>query len=200
MTAAVLAGLLPACSGPDGSARVQAHFTASMCRPGGSAASPSDFSFDAGYLATERFGGALLISIQKYSDSINNTDGLQIRVDLTRLLKQKRLIVDMARGQIERADAAAALALQTTTSTTDANVALSLYVTCPDFPSSYASQGLLSFDEFTLASQPADTGDNERLGGTVTATLTRAGDDGPIGTLQAVFEFSPPRRPLLNDQ
>ena len=58
--------------------------------------------------------------------------------------------------------------------------------------------GVLLLDKITLAADPADTGTGERLSGTVTATLTRAIDDDPVGTLQAFFDFTPPRRPLTD--
>jgi hypothetical protein len=194
--ALALALLFTSCQSPDGSARVVAHFKTNQCGLGQTADNLMNYNFDAAYMQTERFGGAMIIGIQKYRVSIEETDGLQIRIDLVALLNRGLLTDDRARHQIIRTDPTKPLVLATSTASTDANAVLSLFTTCPDFPSSEARSGVLSFDKLTLAEDPTNTGENERIGGTLTATLSRAYTSTAVGTLDAVFDFAPPRRPL----
>jgi hypothetical protein len=187
-----------ACNGPNGAGRVQAHFFKNECGPG----DPKDlanYSFDAGWLATERYGAMLVIQIQQYKAELEESDGLSIRLDLKRMMTLGIFATDPRTSQIVRADPTRAAVVATSTLAGDVNVALSLFTTCPNFPTSFARAGVLSLDKVTIAADPTNSGENERLGGTVTATLSRANEDGPVGTLQAVFDFSPPRRPLINN-
>jgi hypothetical protein len=178
---------------------VTAHFSKNECSAGNSA-DLQNYGFDAGYLATERFDGFLLITIQKYRSALEEADGLAIRLNLKRLMKLGIFVDDTNRHQIVRADATRAALIKTSTLADDANASLNLFNTCPSFPSSYASRGRLSLDKVTLAEDPVDTGENESLGGTLTATLTRANEELPVGTIDVVFDFSPPRRPLIDNK
>jgi hypothetical protein len=190
---------ISSCNGENGSARVQASFFKNECGPG----DPQDlanYGFDARYLVTERFKGVLLITIQKYKADLVESDGITARLQLDQLLKRGILAVDSMHQQIVRADPTKAALIKTSTGAGDANVSLSLYQTCPNFPTSNASAGLISFDKLTLAQDATNTGENEHLGGTITATLTRLNEDGPVGRLNVVFDFAPPRRPLIANQ
>ncbi len=195
---AAVAMFAGACNGPNGAGRVQAHFFKNECGPG-DPQNLASYNFDAGFLATERFGSMLTIDIQRYKSELEESDGLSIRLDLKRLMKLGVLTTDPKASQIVRADPTRAAVVTTSSLAGDANIALSLYTTCPNFPTSYAQNGVLTLDKVTIAADPTNSGENERLGGTVTATLTRANEDGPVGTLEAEFDFSPPRRPLLNN-
>jgi hypothetical protein len=150
-------------------------------------------------MQTERFGGVLLIDIQRYRVSLEETDGLQIRLNLQELLSRGLLVVN-ANNQIVRADPTKALTLPvsalTATNASDANATLNLFTTCPDFPTSEARTGVLSLTKVTLAQAPNDTGENERIAGALTATLSRAYTSTSVGTLESLFDFAPPRRPL----
>lgn len=193
--AVLLVGL--GCGAPEGKGVVRGHFSSNECKPG----TPrvlEGFAFEAGYLATERFGGVLLIILQKHRVDVEETDGLVIRVRLDALLRTGALIVDEGRGQIVRKEPGAALALRTSSVAEDANIALSLFLTCPEFPTHYAVDGLLRLEKLTLSKLPEQTGEGESIGGTLTATLTRSNAEGPVGTLDAEFDFSPPRRPLTD--
>lgn len=192
---APLALLTLSCEETAGSGAVNAHFLRDQCESGFNQPF-ADYSFEAGYLATERFSGILEIIIQEHKVDVEESDGLVIRFSLDQQIEQDHLVYD--RDQIIRTDLSQPLTIRTSTVHTDANVALSLFKTCPMFPTHYAHSGLLTLDKITLAADPADTGTGERLSGTVTATLTRAIDDDPVGTLQAFFDFDPPRRPLTD--
>ncbi|MCK6544410.1 hypothetical protein L6R52_00940 [Myxococcota bacterium] len=194
---AALCAVTVGCDGPNGAGVVRAWLDVGDCR-GTDAAGRDDFGFDAGYLATERYSGVLLIQIQEHAAEVEETDGLTIRLDLRPLLADGRIVVDHQRAQLVRGDGTRPLVVRTSTSPRDANVSLSLFGTCPEFPTSHAIDGQLVLDKLTLAEDPEDTGDGERLGGTVTATLARSSGTTPAGTLEATFDFSPPRRPLTD--
>lgn len=192
-----LAAVGSACSGPNGFAHIEGELALDGCvqeKP----RTFGPYGFDAGYLATERFAGVLLIYMQKYPSEIEETDGLTVRVDLDDLMDRGLLVRDQGRAQIVRADPAKPLVVRTSTAPSDANVSLSLFSTCAGFPTSYAIAGRLTFDKLTLAADPKDTGDDERLGGTLTATIGRASSHAPVGNLRATFDFAPPTRPLTD--
>lgn len=189
---------LAACEGATGSGTVEADFTVTDCPPGTPRPALEGYRFDAGWLATERFAGILIIHILEYAVRIEETDGLAIRLDIQRLLEDGLLVRDLGREQIVRADSDRPLEVPLALESPLGNAALSLFQTCPNFPTAYALDGVLSLSHLTLASDPEATGERERLGGTVTATLTRSGAAAPIGTLRARFDFAPPRRPLVS--
>jgi hypothetical protein len=189
--------LLAACDGPNGFGRVVARFTSDEC-PAGTKRGLTDYEFEADYLATERFGGALLIGIQKHRVNVEETDGLAILINLDACLDQGRLVIDRGRGQIVRADSSQSLDLRTSTVPPDANAALSLFQTCPEVPTNHAIGGVLELTKLTISERPEQTGEGERVAGTLTATIAREDLDGPAGTLEASFDFAPPRRPLTD--
>lgn len=197
VAAVALGALLVGCETPDGEATVRAHLDVGDCR-GTAEAGRDDFVFEGGYLATERYSGVLLIQLQEHAAEVEETDGLTIRLDLRPLLEDGRLVVDTQRDLIVRGDPERPLVIRTSTRSTDANVSLSLFSTCPEFPTAQAIDGQLVLDKLNLAEDPEDTGEGERLGGTVTATLARSSSAKPAGTLDATFDFSPPRRPLTD--
>jgi hypothetical protein len=187
---------LAGCEGPAGSATVSAtFFEDDHCKPG-TARNLRHYQFDAGYLATERFGGVLAVIIQKHRVDVEETDGLVIRFSLEKLLDDGTVVVD--RDRIVRADPTQEVVIRTSTSPDDANAALSLFGTCPEFPTHYASRGVFTLNKLTLAADPMDTGSGEAIGGTLTATLSRANERDPVGTVDADFDFFPPRRPLTD--
>jgi hypothetical protein len=183
------------CSEPDGVGLVRASFSKNECKPG-TERNLEGYEFDAGYLATERFSGVLQVIIQKHRVNVEETDGLVIRLSLQRLLDQG--VLEFAREQIVRTDGDKPIVIRTSTAPEDANVSLSLFGTCPEFPTHYGQSGVLTIDKLTLAADPMDTGTGERIGGTMTATLTRANEREPVGTVEAIFDFAPPRRPLTD--
>jgi hypothetical protein len=184
-----------ACEGPPGVGVVRASFVKNECKAG-TERDLDGYEYEANYLATERFSGILQIIVQKHKVDIEETDGLLIRVSLQRLLEQGVLIFD--REQIVRAIPDKPIVVRTSTAREDANVSLSLFGTCPEFPTHYASQGVLTLDKITLTADPMDTGTGERLGGTLTATLTRSNERMPVGIVESFFDFAPPRRPLTD--
>lgn len=194
---AALSLALLSCGGVDGSAVVRGRLEINDCRASMPEA-PSELAFEAGYLSTERYSSSLLISIQQYAVEVEETDGLVIRFPLGVLLESGALVVDPARSQIVRADPSRPLVVRTSTHPNDANAVLSLFQTCPEFPASRAVDGELTLDKLTLAAEPEDTGQGERLGGVLRATMGRASSRSTIGTVDAIFDFAPPRRPLTD--
>jgi hypothetical protein len=177
-----------------GTGIVRAQFLENNCKPG-TDRDLENFEYSADYLATERFSGILQIYIQKYRVDIEETDGLLIRFSIDTLIEGGILKID--REQVVRTDPDAPLLLRTSTAATDANASLSLFGTCPEFPTHFGS-GLLTIDKLALAADPMDTGTNERISGTLTATLTRSNSRFPVGEMEAIFDFAPPRRPLTD--
>jgi hypothetical protein len=155
-----------------------------------------EFGFDAGYLSTERFLDVVMVQVFRYPLLVEETDGLTVRLDLGALRRRGLLRVDPARRQLVRADLSRPLEIPLTPGDGEANAVLSLFDTCPDFPQFPVVEGSLRLTALTLAADPEDTGEQERVVGTITATLARASSDAPVGTLRASFDFTPPRRPL----
>lgn len=174
---------------------MRAQFLRNECKRG-TERELADYSFEAEYLATERFSGILQIMIQKHRVDLEEGDALVIRFLIQQYLDEGVLVID--RNQIVRADPNTPLTVRTSTSHSDANSSLSLFDTCPEFPTHYATSGVLTLDKLTLALDPQDTGTGERISGTLTATLSRSNENDPVGSLEAIFDFAPPRRPLTD--
>lgn len=190
------AGLcLAGCEGSNGIGHVEAHLLPNECSPERSTVL-DPYAYDAAYLATERFGSTLLIDIQKYRVDVEEGDGLVIRLDLGELIVRGDLILDRSRHQIVRRDPSRPLMIRTSTRSNEASVALSLFKTCPFFPTHVARDGVLAIDKLNIAEDPSNTGENERIGGVLTSTMARANARGAVGRLRADFDFAPPRRPL----
>ena len=158
----------------NGSGSVEGVFFIAECRPSGNF-ERQPYSFNASRVDTMRFESTLEIRIQENAVSIEETDGLNIRIDdITsippgepRPLRRK---ISRDRG--------------------DVNAALSLFQTCPDRPTLHATEGEIVFTTFNVAVDPDDTGTREKIAGALTATVTTA--DGAIaGTISAVFDFEP---------
>lgn len=185
-----------ACSGFDGEARVEANFITNECEEGTEKSELDGYNFDADWVSTERAFGVLFITIHKFQVVLEETDALTIRVRLNDLLEQGVLVEQD--GSITRADPNQNLALPTSMARADANASLSLFQTCPEFPTHNAVSGQLNLTELILQEDPIDTGASpERISGTLTATLTRSNAEGAtVATLSASFDFQPPKRPL----
>jgi hypothetical protein len=183
--------------GKSGTATVSAEFDVLECQPGDEESGLEDYRFVAGYMSTERYAGILLVMIQRHRVNVEETDGVVIRMKLDDLLEQGLLHIDSERDLYTRVDTGKPLSLPITLAEADVNVSLSLFQTCPDFPTHNAS-GRLELSAIEIARDPMDTGRNEHLAGTITATLTRANAEGRVGELRAAFDFAPPRRPLTD--
>ena len=181
-----------------GTASVSAQFDLPECQPNNEHDSLEDYSFNAGYMATERFAGTLLMMIQKHRVNVEETDALVVRMNLDDLLESGRLSIDSVNEQYVRPDPAVPLALDLTLDPEGTNASLSLFQTCPEFPTHQAIAGELIFTAIVISQDPEDTGRMEHLAGTLTATLTRSNAEGRVGTLQSAFDFAPPRQPLTD--
>lgn len=192
-----IAALLLGCETRDGSGSVEATFFVDDCPPG-TELNLSDYRFDAGWLATERYAGVLIIQVQEYRVRIEETDSAAVLLDLTSLIEEGTLVADENADEIRRADEATPLVLPLVPEGGFANASLSLFQTCPNFPTLHATSGTVELTEFVLAIDPEDTGRGERLAGTFTATVARSVDlADPAGTTVGVFDFAPPRRPTV---
>jgi hypothetical protein len=168
-----------ACDRPNGSGLVEGVFGVRGCRPSGDRPVES-YRFNAGALSTDRFNQELEISIQEHMVRLEETDGVLIRItDINPLLAQtaRPIVLPINRDPY------------------GVNLTLSLFTTCPSWPTLIASTGTLSFDRFTINLDPTETGDHEVLTGSATVTLVTVAT-GTVGTLHIRFDFFPPRQPL----
>ena len=194
----LIAALSVGCGTLDGTGSVAATFFVDDCPPG-TERDLSNYSFDAGWLATERYSGVLIIQVQEYRVRIEETDSAAVRLDLRRLLDEGTLIANDDTEEIRRADETAPLVLPLVPEGGFANASLSLFQTCPNFPTLHATSGSVELTELVLAVDPEDTGNDERLAGTFTATIARSVDLAvPAGTTVGVFDFAPPARPTVS--
>ncbi len=193
--AASLALGLTACEDPAGDARIEARFTNTECRPGSPKSELEDYNYDASYLATERFSGVLKLMLQKYRVNVEEGDTFIIRVNIGEL--EHRSLLTRNEKQITIAGDQP-LRLKIGEEENEAQVLLSLFGTCPNYPVNYAISGELVFTTLELALDPMDTGIDEHVVGTVTATMARHSARESVGQLQATFDFFPPRRPLTD--
>ena len=166
------------CSSPEnGQGFVEGRFAIRECRPSGDFEEQS-YRFDAGFLGTRRFKDTLTLSILKFAVELEETDGLLVRIDeLSKLrAEQQRPIV----REISQAP-------------TDINVSLSLFQTCPDRPTLVASSGTIRFDEFDVSAEPEDTGVEEIVSGTLTATVVGIDGESFAGVIRSEFSYRPGR-------
>lgn len=165
---------------PNGSGRVDARLKVDECRPSGDFT--GGYRYEADRLDTQRFEDTLTILVLDYSVDIEQGDGLFIRIDDVKTIGDPMTEPRPFSRSIDR-------------SANGVNASLSLFQTCPDRPTLRASSGRVTFSSFSIATDPADTGDQELLVGTLTATLT--GVDGNVaGSLTAEFDFRPRRLPV----
>lgn len=198
MPATVLLAAVTGCGvRSTGTAIVEVDLVEPECQVDKERSALEDYQFEADFMATERFAGILTVLLQRHPVKVEETDALVMRIDLDLLLELGLLAVDEAEEQIVLAEDAV-LELATTRDPDDVNVAVSLIETCPEFPTHQALTGTVSFTTFVVAEDAKDTGRDERLAGTLAATLTRANADGPVGTVRSTFDFAPPRQPLTD--
>lgn len=74
------------------------------------------------------------------------------------------------------------------------NATLSLYETCPRTPQLRAHSGTLVFEVFQIAIDPEDSGVQENIRGTLTATVVGVDPARPAGRLESEFSFVPSGR------
>lgn len=188
--------LAVACSGNNGTGFVQARFSTPECPPGDRDESLELYRFDDPWMATERYSGILIIMVQEFRVRVEETDGLAVRLQLQDLLDTGELIIDRDRGQIVRSDPMRPIRVPVTAGPGTGQASLSLFSTCPLFPTHHAIDGMLELTTFSLAKDAKDTGRREVLAGTLTATLATSRDLlAPVARLDAAFDFEPPVRP-----
>ena len=177
--------LAAACGGPsNGTGSVEGRFFVEDCRPSGDFELGA-YSYDARQLATKRFENTLQIHILEHAVDLEESDGLTIRIEDVEALRDpaglpRRLPVTVAKG--------------------DANAALSLFDTCPSRPTLTAISGELVLSVFTVSAAPDDTGVDEHVAGTLTATVVSVDWDEPVGTIDARFDFEPEKRSVIEPQ
>jgi hypothetical protein len=195
----LLSLLLAGCGlGKSGTATVEAQFDMPECQIDKKVSSLEDYRFDARYMSTERFAGILLVMIQRHRVNVEETDGVVIRLSIDDLMESQQLALDSERHLFVQPDPATPIVLSVGRDPDGTNAALSLFSTCPEFPTHPVLAGELKLDTIIIAEDPDDTGRMEKLTGTLTATLTRSNAEGRVGTMLTVFDFAPPRRPLTD--
>ena len=135
------------------------------------------------------------LQVYDHQVRLEETDGLSIRVPLQELVDRGLLVLDPARDRLVRADQSQALRLPVGLGQDELNASFSLYLTCPDQPS-FPAIGTLVLNDLVLAAEGEDTGVDEHVQGSFTATLTRSLDGPVVGQLRSEFDFLPPRQPL----
>ena len=196
-------GLLPlaftlavGCGGRFQEGRVDAGFTVRDCPPGDDNDGLADFGFEPGFIGATRFNDDLTIQLLEYRGLVEETDGLSIQVRLADLVEAGRLVEDEATDQYRLFDGP--LSLPVALDGLNARASLSMFQTCPDFPTVHAVSGTLTFDRLQVSVDPRDLGRDERLTGTLTASVSRGAPLEPVGWVTAAFDFEVPRRPLLS--
>ena len=166
------------CSSPEnGEGFVEGRFAISECRPTGDF-EKQDYRFDAGFLGTRRFKDTLTLNILEYAIELEETDGLLVRIDEVSELRE-----------IEERPFSKVISQ----SSTDINVTLSLFQTCPDRPTLVATSGIIIFDEFKVSELPEDTGIEEIVAGTLTATVVGVDGETFAGVIRSEFNYRPGR-------
>lgn len=175
-----------------------ADFSVTDCPPGDNNDGLKNYRFDAGFLGIARFMDDITIQLFEYKVLVEETDGLSIRLRLTDLVDQGILVA--APGAKQYQLAAPPLELPLMIEGLGARASLSMFQTCPDFPTVHASSGTLRFDVLTISVDPEDTGHDERVEGTLTATVSRGVPMQNVGRVRSQFAFDVPRRPLMTFQ
>lgn len=194
--ALALALLLAGCSRAIGTGEVRADFLVQDCPPGEVNGGLEDYHYDAGFLGTARFQGSVTLQIFKHRSLPEETDGLAVRLDLNALQQSGVLVLDQSAGRLVLASSPTALPVAFQ-DPVGAEVNLSLFGTCPDFPTMHGVAGTVTFDELRFALDPEGTGIDERVVGTLTASVARGTPLQVVGRLDAAFEFEVPKRPLM---
>jgi len=171
----------------NGTGSVGGSFFVKGCRPSGDRP-PGPYAFEADRMATQRIENVLEIIVQEYHVDLEESDGLLIRIPDVRELR--------ALSQAGKLPIRRTISMQRN----DVNAALSLFQTCPDRPTLNAVSGTLTFDRFEIAALPEDTGNEEALKATLTATVTSVERGVPVGHISAVFDFIPSTRAITEPQ
>lgn len=190
-------GLASACYPRASSGEVQADFTVDDCPPGDDNDGLEDYGFEPGFFGVTRFYDDVTIELFEYRVLVEETDGLSIRLRLGDLVEAGQIAEDGDSGRYRLT--APPLELPVSLEG-NARASLSMFQTCFDFPTVHAVSGTLRFDRLRLAIDPEDLGRDERVAGTLTASIARGAPQEHVGTLTAVFDFEVPRRPLLSVQ
>lgn len=168
-----------------GWARVEGAFFVEECTRGEDVRFDA-FTYDAGYIATRRFEDSLNIQLFRSQVQVEETDGLTIQlasVDAVRAFPaptpERPLLLPIGPHQ------------------STARAILSLYTTCPRRPTLAVRTGTLTLTRALLASDPRDSGDEEHLTGTLTASVVAADDAVVVGSLRASFDFEPVSTPVV---
>ncbi|MEQ8564996.1 MAG: hypothetical protein RMA76_08825 [Deltaproteobacteria bacterium] len=189
--------LLAGCSGLNGGGSVSAEFFVEDCPPG-TDKQIEDYGYDAAWLATERYSGVVIVQVQEYRVRIEETDSVAVRIGMDDLIESGDLVVDEERERVLLADPAG-LTLPLAFGEGRANATLSLFQTCANFPTLHATSGTLRITDFDLALDAEDTGSDEHIAGSLTATIARSDDlMVPAGTMVSDFDFEPPSRPTIS--
>lgn len=139
----------------------------------------SDYEYTPTSFRARRSEDVLFISIQHYAVNPIESDVLDIRIPDLSLL----------RSMPQRP-----LRLPLSLENTGINATLSLYETCPRTPQLRAHSGALILDVFQIADDPEDSGVQENLRGTLTATVVGVDPTRPAGRIESAFSFVPSGR------
>lgn len=173
---------------------MQADFTVGDCPIGETNSGLENYGFEAAFLGMSRFNDDVAVQVYEHAGSLEDTDGLSIRLNIADLLNAEAIRADEANGMYELVSSPLRLPL---TYAGGATATLSMFHTCPQSPAVYANSGTLQFDVLRLVIDPDDTGRNERIEGTMTSTVVRGATLESVGSLQADFRFDVPKRPLM---
>ncbi len=176
---------------------MQADFSITDCPPGDNNDGLRDYRYDARFLGVSRYQDDISIQLLEYPVLTEETDGLSIKLRITELVEQGTLL---AGPDDKRYQLAAPLTLPLALDGLGARASLSMFQTCPDFPTVHAVSGTLRLDRLSLAVDPEDTGHDERVEGTLTASIARGSPMQMVGDLRSDFGFDVPRRPLMTFQ
>lgn len=183
------------CSGLTGGGSVEATFFVEDCPPG-TERNLDDYGYEADWLATERYAGVVIVQVMEYRVRIEETDSVAVRIAVDDLIESGDLELKDARVVLSNPGTAVTLPLSFGEGR--ANATISLFQTCPNFPTLHATSGTLTITDFDLAVEPEDTGEEEHIAGSLTATVARSDDLAtPAGVMASEFDFEPPARPTI---
>jgi hypothetical protein len=167
-----------ACQASNGDGFVRGQFLVEECTTGEEGRF-TEYEYVPTDYRTRRFENVLFVSLQDDAVTPIESDVLDIRIPDLALLKS------MPRRPLR---------LPTVLDQAGINVTLSLYKTCPRTPQLRALSGEVVFEVFQVADDPEDTGVQENIRGTLTATVVGVDATRPAGTIEAAFSFVPSSR------
>jgi len=177
---------------------VRADFTVTDCPPGDENDDLAGYGFEPGFFGVTRFDEDIAIQLWEHRGQLEETDGVSIKLRLSDLVAAGQLVEDGDSGRYRVA--APPLVLPLSLDGLGARSSLSMFQTCYDFPTVHAVRGTVRLDVLRLALDPEDLGHDERVEGTLTASIARGAPPEAVGTMQAEFAFDVPRRPLMSVQ